>query len=255
MPAQNFQHCYAVLGVFDDADRETVRTAYKRLIRRWHPDKFQDPEQKDIAEQKTKDLNLAYQMLDEYYRENGRLPHELPMSNDSGHPASSISDMAHQDAQPTAGQDGQFSPRSQEDENSDGPRRGRKRAVIAVFVIVAGYLLFEPELNSTLNLFQNDPAPGGEHSPSAIDVETSLYRAQTKTHGPDTEDVNTLPFASGETRSIKIGATQKEVLAIQGQPSRLTDTSWEYGLSRIDFHKGHVVGWFESPMNPLRVDR
>ena len=54
---------------------------------------------------------------------------------------------------------------------------------------------------------------------------------------------------------ITRGANKQDVLAIQGQPLRETDTTWEYGLSRINFQYGKVIDWYENPMSPLIVQR
>jgi hypothetical protein len=54
---------------------------------------------------------------------------------------------------------------------------------------------------------------------------------------------------------FSIGATRAEVTAIQGQPTAASEKVWYYGASRIVFENGRVVGWVDSPANPLRVSR
>lgn len=66
---------------------------------------------------------------------------------------------------------------------------------------------------------------------------------------------NELPAPDKRLPYITRGSTKQEVLAIQGQPLRKTETSWDYGLSRINFHNGKVTDWYENPMNPLIVER
>ena len=56
---------YAVLGVAPDADGETVKQAYRKLIKRVHPDL--NPGSRDALE-KTKALNKAYDVLSNSYR-------------------------------------------------------------------------------------------------------------------------------------------------------------------------------------------
>jgi curved DNA-binding protein CbpA len=50
---------YAVLGVDKSADADTIRRAYRQLMREWHPDVNDDPE----AVGRTAELNLAYELL------------------------------------------------------------------------------------------------------------------------------------------------------------------------------------------------
>jgi len=52
---------------------------------------------------------------------------------------------------------------------------------------------------------------------------------------------------------FSVGSTKDEVLAVQGTPSRFTDTTFSYGSSDIIFGNGKVVSWTQYSMNPLRA--
>ena len=54
-----------VLGVPIDADELTIRRAYQDKIKQYHPDRLHQaaPELQRIAEQRTKQLNEAYEIL------------------------------------------------------------------------------------------------------------------------------------------------------------------------------------------------
>jgi len=54
---------YEVLGVDASADLSSIKTAYKRRISQYHPDKVASlaPEYALIAEQRTKEINWAYE--------------------------------------------------------------------------------------------------------------------------------------------------------------------------------------------------
>lgn len=54
---------YAVLDLPADASRADVIRAYRQLMRRAHPDNFSDPEARQRAEERAKDLNAAYAVL------------------------------------------------------------------------------------------------------------------------------------------------------------------------------------------------
>lgn len=54
---------YQVLGVSPNADKEEIRSAYLALVKKYHPDRYQDSALKAQAEEKMKQINAAYDML------------------------------------------------------------------------------------------------------------------------------------------------------------------------------------------------
>jgi curved DNA-binding protein CbpA len=59
----DINHAYAVLGLTPGTSQEQVKVAYRKLVKIWHPDRFSDPQQKQEAEEKIKDINIAYNKL------------------------------------------------------------------------------------------------------------------------------------------------------------------------------------------------
>ena len=58
----NNQSCYQILDIEPTATSEDIKSAYKRKISQYHPDKVSSlgPEFTPIAENKTKQINAAY---------------------------------------------------------------------------------------------------------------------------------------------------------------------------------------------------
>ncbi len=54
---------YEVLGVSPNASQEEIRAAYLKLVKKYHPDRYQDSALKKQAEEKMKQINAAYDML------------------------------------------------------------------------------------------------------------------------------------------------------------------------------------------------
>lgn len=56
---------YANLEIPVGSDRETIKTAWKTQMKKYHPDLHgSDPKKKQIAEELTRQLNEAYRILD-----------------------------------------------------------------------------------------------------------------------------------------------------------------------------------------------
>ena len=51
---------YSVLGVSPDASDEEIKKAYRELARKYHPDNYQNNPLADLAEEKMKAINEAY---------------------------------------------------------------------------------------------------------------------------------------------------------------------------------------------------
>ena len=54
---------YEVLGVRENASQEEIKTAYRELVKKYHPDKYQNNPLADLAEEKLREVNKAYEML------------------------------------------------------------------------------------------------------------------------------------------------------------------------------------------------
>lgn len=54
---------YEVLGIKEGASEEEIRKAYKDLVRKYHPDKYANNPLSDLAEEKMKEINEAYNYL------------------------------------------------------------------------------------------------------------------------------------------------------------------------------------------------
>jgi DnaJ-class molecular chaperone len=57
----NFKDYYAVLGVAKNAQEKDIKSAYRKLARKWHPDA--NPNNQKEAEEKFKEISEAYEVL------------------------------------------------------------------------------------------------------------------------------------------------------------------------------------------------
>lgn len=158
-------------------------------------------------------INLAYRRLCAFHREYGRLPLQP-------HPTMAAA------AQP----------------RKVAAARGAHRArsgVLAVFLLLLG-------AGAAWLLAAGAP---GERAPEAIGggaqqaaLPPLLAPAPPERGGPD-----------AESDGIRIGDSAARVRRVLGPPILADRELWEYGPSHVRFERGRVVGWYSSPMKPLKV--
>ena len=54
---------YKILGVRRNANKRAINKAYRKLAQKWHPDNFQDEDEKKKAEKKFMDIAAAKEVL------------------------------------------------------------------------------------------------------------------------------------------------------------------------------------------------
>lgn len=54
---------YEILGVKQGASQEEIKSAYRKLVKQYHPDQYGNNPLKDLAQEKLAEINKAYDML------------------------------------------------------------------------------------------------------------------------------------------------------------------------------------------------
>lgn len=79
---------YEVLGVSENATDEEIKSAYRKLAKKYHPDNYTDSPLADVAEQKMKEINEAYDTINQM-RQKGKGTGSTGNSSYSGNSSSS----------------------------------------------------------------------------------------------------------------------------------------------------------------------
>lgn len=86
----NHRECYRILAAEPGCSWEELRTAYRRQVQKWHPDRYQQrPELAAEAEQRMLKVNAAFEQLAAHFERHGELPLKPPPPRRARGPAMS----------------------------------------------------------------------------------------------------------------------------------------------------------------------
>ena len=86
---------YGVLGLSPGASDEEIKRAYRELARKYHPDNYQNNPLADLAEEKMKEINEAYDTITKQ-RAGGQTSHYQGQSGNYQQSTTSSSPLYHQ---------------------------------------------------------------------------------------------------------------------------------------------------------------
>jgi len=235
----NYEQCYSILGLRPDSSWAEVRRNYRNLLKKWHPDRFEDLSDKHRqAEERTKEITKAYKALADYHRKHSVLPDVSPPAPPHT-PDTAETGHAERDEQPGSDLDHADDRTPASDVQSDepvGPQHARSVRWRTVAGLSFAVLIIALWLSET---------PGTKTTPDADET------------GSGTSSPASVPGGHSESNSgsklFRRGSTIGEVYSAQGIPTNTGDGFWEYGKSKIYIANGVVTHWEEHPDNPLRV--
>ncbi len=89
---QDYQESYKTLNLSATAEWAEIKLAYRRQVQLWHPDRHQDSSDQEHKEASDKFLSVtsAFEHIQRYYKENGKLPPVAEKPRPQGRPAQNI---------------------------------------------------------------------------------------------------------------------------------------------------------------------
>src|SRR5258708_26154232 len=203
----------------------------KRPMGQRHPDRFSgDTAANENAEERRKQLTIAYQALGNYRRAYGVIPPGKPAIDVGAQTPRRHTDTVseHTSSNDHRAATGAIGATVSEPSKSSPGRR--RRVVLAIFIIVP-------------SLYLVDRYAGPSHS--APDPDTPTTRPDTATQAPSAS-----PRDSGW---VWIGSTVGKVYAPPGLPTFTQGETWHYGKSQIPFAQGQVISWNQHPHHPSPI--
>ncbi len=269
----------AVLGLEADATENEIRSAYRTLVKVWHPDRLEsDGKLKGAAEQKLKDVNSAFEFLTSTSTERGAWrPPSRPAENAPFHePPAAEPARTQTPASNTTPVAAAFA----------GPRprlwpaaKFLFKVVALAFALLLGRYLWiafdlpDPASGPAAKIYSN----GKRDLLRSLDaprerfvdaVELDLQRLGLRKPAPAAAQPipppapqsaasqrleRTSPAPRRILPYLTVGSTRAEVLAQQGAPTASSPDKLVYGKSELYFKDGAVIGWRIDPASPIRV--
>jgi hypothetical protein len=278
MPELSLNQAYATLGLEPDCPWDDVRRQHKRLAFAWHPDRHAATPNAKIALERAKEINAAYDRLSAHYRDQMQRD-VIAVNNqpeaDASHTNASLSDerrharpyvlaavaacagvfwlltrlaVSYEDGDRNAADPGFASRESMTpvQELSDASRRTPDSSVLPIEVGM-----------STELVIKRAGLPSRKEGDIWHYGDTQVYfRHGVVTHlrGAGEFDLADTPVARSNPERFTYGSSMDTVRRIQGTPAAEGDTQWTYGPSKIYFRNGYVSGWYDSPLQPLKIE-
>ncbi len=229
--------CYLALELQPGCSWTQLRGAYRRLVRTWHPDRFQqEPERKVLAEERIKEINQAYEALSSFRKRHGHLP--MPDGRQTRSPPA--------DPPPTQRARPQDTPSSEPPAADwESPQPAIKTAKPFRFIRLIGLGI---AIWATYSFWSS-------HRPPADSVTLDATRLSGESALSDTrERAAYRQQIAGHLKFFTIGSSPDDVQAAQGIPTDIRNGVWYYAKSRVYFANGTVSHWIDDPSDPLQTD-
>lgn len=233
--SHTYKQCYELLNVDEQITSDELKKSYKKLIQKWHPDRYETDNEKEIATNKITSITTAYKQLTDYYRKNGCFPNVKP-----------IPPVVPAKKHPPRTETPQVKPESPYDKNpvrSSSKAINQKYTPASTFFKVAGIIIIFILVYPYINDETADIKPSKSNK---ADRKEAQIATDKKKKSNKKRDIKKQTFTYGSSLG--------EVILVQGPPDRMEGNIWFYGKSEIHFKDGLVVYWLRDNKTPLNAE-
>ncbi len=281
-----FASHYETLSLPHDSDLKSCKYAYKRSVKLWHPDKFiNNKAEQQFAEEKIKEINIAYSKITEYYQINGAMPDiQITVSAKQSDTVFDVSSLY------------------QNLNTEKGHKKPDYKKYLSILVLIIAFIfiyktLFPNNQNTESSSIDGNSTQYLQRSLSPLSNKSDYFskgssqQAVLRIHGkPDftitqtwyygnswilfqndividwyqdkkyplnSISANDIPHTRTKitVKTFEKGDSKSDVRIVQGEPARKSRDVWYYQISKVYFKKDKVTSWFNSPLDPLRVNK
>lgn len=248
-------HDFRILGLSPQASRPEVKKAYREMVRRWHPDHFQQrpAAEKYQAEEKLKEITGAYRRISEGWAGQDRKhPKQRPRRAAAATAATSHSRRAAGSAAAAERPDrGRVSRRGAARVQTSASRQKAVYFFLAFLCLAAlVFINLQPvrkALQPAVAMFQPQDDLSRQVSSESSHLRAlraipahSAGRKQKIPPAPSPLPPKRTAPASRSGKYFGLGSSQADVLRVEGVPDKISGRTWVYNLSEIHFKNRRV---------------
>ncbi|MFK5951360.1 MAG: J domain-containing protein [Methylococcales bacterium] len=239
----SYEECYKILGLTSDCTWNDVRSSYKKLIQKWHPDRFDDKSDEQIAaDEKIKNINIAHHHLSSYFRKNKSLPTITPNRNKlkKHHQHNKLNTKFNRPNRPIK------TKQHFKEEYKSGKKPVIKTSIAIIVFFIIYYLQSTEQLPAYPEVNLKEVPTPTIKSDKQLDNTNALYKSNTNDENFKESKILADVF-------FTVGSSMGEVIVAQGAPTTTNDNIWFYGQSEVHFKDGKVARWVRSVETPLHA--
>jgi len=235
--------CYKILNIDININIswDEFRKSYRILIQKWHPDRYEEGNEKEIATNKLKEINSAYTKLSKHYRTHGSLPRPEPTFTEAIYKKTTQQNNIYKPTPVKPDVKNDYTKKQKVHSNNQVTKNKTATIIIIIFLFITTYLLIDTEDN-----FDKYQEANTSTTVTTTKVDSINKKINLKKKDDNRPQANHGKF-------FTYGSTIGKVILTQGAPDRVEENIWYYGKSEIHFVKGKVVNWVRTVNNPLKA--
>lgn len=244
---------YKILNVNPGCSWEELRRAYKKQIQKWHPDRFTGnatEQEAAVADDKIKNVNVAFNYFLKYYREHGDLPSVESEEPNNKHNTSVTKPATSKSKEKNKTTTGSYRPNNSDKEKKSTPLYLFLASIFLIIYLVAIHEDDKTQLQNEITHPQQESGTADNAKPEIKSTETPYEQLVGNGTDKESEEKENI---KKEDLYFSYGSTIGEVINAQGEPTKIENETWYYGNAIVYFKDGAVIDWKRDPDTPLKI--